>query len=373
MSRSQATNSVQSLALAAWVATHAAMPNKWIAVLASPLRVPVLFAAAAALAGAAAAVVASVHLWLRAAPEAETIVIVLVAALPAVRLAFGATPPLVTAVQSVSGLLRALDLGATQRVLAALLAGLPLLSATVLVATGASLSLWTAGDAPAAFRVATAAACGVLLAAAIAIVRSGRPFRLGLVSMVVTVAVAGTAVLCTVSMLVPSGITELARLAERAMTAELPIVAVIAAVAVMPALWLAAEILVLDTRALVRLLRELVSCGVRPRMLELSLLGGVLFSAGCTAPAAAAAAIAIGQPQVGWTAIVVAMHVVCTASVVGLLEPDRERAIARAIAIALLGAPAVAVCMGMLHPVVLPIVSVVIAAIGARVAVGGSR
>jgi hypothetical protein len=328
----------------AWVVVHHALPGWLLTALSTTLRVPMLVGAASALLGAAAGLTAIVHLAVRLAPEITVPALILVLAVgPLARVAIGETSPLVASVAAVAPLLRALELG-RGRGWGALAAIAPLLLGSSAVAGAAALSLSTAGDARSAV-VVIASAGGLAAAGAAAALRDGRPLLADVpvrIAGALMLGAAGWAVLAAeplaVGLRAPVTVGALGTVGDAVAAASTPLVLVIAAA---PAAWVAGELLARDARPLVRLVRELVSCG---------------------APAAAPAAALAG-----------AMLSIGAASAVVLLEPASERVAARAVVFALLLTPPFLVATGAVGSAWLPAVGVAITAVAVAMTTGGPR
>lgn len=371
VARARARSGAATAAEVAWVVAHHALPGWLLTALSSSLRLPVLIGSLSALVGAAAVVAAAVHLAVRLAPEvAVPVLLVALALAPLARVAFGATPPLVTSLDAVAGLLLALDLGG-RRAWSAVAVLAPMLLGSTVVAGAAALSLSTAGDGRAT-AVLAAAAAGLGAAGAAAALGGGRPLLDGVLGRLAAVLAAGAAAWAALAVgrAGPAAVEALVAAAS-AIAASPPLLLAIAAA---PALWIAGELLAQDARPFGRLARELVSCGAPATAVSAALAAAALTTGCAAAPLPGALAVLAGATaEQAWTAAAVGWYVAVSASTVVLLEPGTERPVARALGFAVLLAAPCAVATGGIAAACLPGAGAALVAVGVAATLGRSR
>lgn len=322
------------------VIAHDATPAWLLGVLRSPLRAPVAVGLTSAVFGTALVLVACVHLAIRFAPSfVVPLLTVSLALLPTVRLAFGSRPPLVSSIAAVSPLLRTLDLEGVVRGCRALAAAVPLSLGAGLVAAAAAASLWTAGDRAGATGVLVAFVLGTGAVGLLAAARGGRAVIERLGARAAVVLGTGTIGLALTSWLAPHGVPVVVETlaSDARLSAATP--AVVVGVAIAPALWLASDLLVRDAGALLRFVRELVSCGAAVGALVAAGSAALLVGAAVAWPAAAAVARIAGAAESAWLAGASAWQVVAAAATAVVLEPLREHLVTRAAVFVVLVLP----------------------------------
>lgn len=331
---------VTDIVATARVIAHDVLPEQLQRMLVTPMRYPLLAGTAGVTVAGAALAASLVHLAFTVAgsayrPVVLTVLCVLLAAGPAIRLSVGSTPVLVASVGAVAPLLHALDLGRVRRACQALAAFVPVAAATCVVGAAAVGSLTLAGEHAAAGAALVAALVGTLTAGALAALRSGRPLITGLVGRTIVVLCGGVTAFVVLATIGPQVQLLDALPVPDANTAR----SLVMALAISPALWLATEVLVRDARAPLRLARELTSCGASAMGMAIVVGGSLAGAALLSLPAALGITLLAGMPDEWLTAAVVAGYVVVIAGLVVLLEPQREHVVARATLFVVLLAP----------------------------------